>query len=100
MLTGTNTFSSLLSGAGANIPAFQSLFNYVLMAIVWSSVCWYKYGFKAWINMIYKRGWKCKHPLNPSCSSQLIISDFILSFFDVEGNYFTVLGYRYTTILR
>lgn len=26
--------------------------------------------------------------------------DLILSFFDVEGNYFTVLGYRYTTILR
>jgi solute carrier family 35 protein F1/2 len=60
MLTGTNTFSSLLAGAGANIPAFQSLFNYVLMAIVWSGVCWYKYGFKGWANMIYKRGWKCK----------------------------------------
>lgn len=27
------------------------------------------------------------------------LSDFILSFFDVQGNYFTVLAYRYTTIL-
>jgi len=83
MLTGTNTFSSLLSGAEVSIPAFQSLFNYVLMALVWTSICIYKYGLKGFGSMVWKRGWKY----------------LILSFFDVEGNYFTVLGYRYTTIL-
>ncbi|QDS75192.1 hypothetical protein FKW77_008654 [Venturia effusa] len=82
-ITGTNTFSSLLANAGANIPAFQSFFNYVLLNIVWTSVTIYKYGFKGWCNMVKTHGWKY----------------FILSFFDVEGNYFTVLGYRYTTIL-
>jgi solute carrier family 35 protein F1/2 len=43
----------------------------------------YKYGFKGWGKMVWTHGWKY----------------LILSFFDVEGNYFTVLGYRYTTIL-
>jgi solute carrier family 35 protein F1/2 len=60
MLTGTNTFSSLLAGAQVSIPAFQSLFNYVLMAVVWTSICWYKYGIKGWATMVYKRGWKCE----------------------------------------
>lgn len=32
-------------------------------------------------------------------SNLFLSSDFILSFFDVQGNYFTVLAYRYTTIL-
>ncbi|TID15317.1 DUF914-domain-containing protein [Venturia nashicola] len=82
-ITGTNTFSSLLANAGANIPAFQSFFNYVLLNIVWTSITLYKYGFKGWCTMVKTHGWKY----------------LILSFFDVEGNYFTVLGYRYTTIL-
>jgi len=82
-ITGTNTFSSLLAGAGANIPAFQTFFNYVLLNAVWTSVTIYKYGFKGWAKMVYKYGWRY----------------LILSFFDVEGNYFTVLGFRYTTIL-
>ena len=67
----------------ANIPAFQTFFNYVLLNIVWTSVTIYKYGFKGWLHMVRTRGWRY----------------LILSFFDVEGNYFTVLGFRYTTIL-
>jgi len=82
-ITGTNTFSQLLSNEGANIPAFQSFFNYVLLNVVWTSVTMYKYGIKGWGKMVWTHGWKY----------------LILSFFDVEGNYFTVLGYRYTTIL-
>jgi len=82
-ITGTNTFSSLLTGAGANIPAFQTFFNYVLLNAVWTSVTLYKYGFKKWARMVYKDGWRY----------------IIFAFLDVEGNYFTVLGYRYTTIL-
>lgn len=37
--------------------------------------------------------------MGSSCPAADNISDIILSFLDVEGNYFTVLAYRYTTIL-
>jgi hypothetical protein len=80
-IVGTNTFSALLSMDSANIPAFQTFFNYVLLNIVWTSVTIYKYGFNGWLRMIYKDGWRY----------------LILSFCDVEGNYFTVLGFRYVS---
>jgi hypothetical protein len=43
----------------------------------------YKYGIKGWLRLCWTDGWRY----------------FILAFFDVEGNYFTVLAYQYTTIL-
>ncbi|KAF2400826.1 DUF914-domain-containing protein [Trichodelitschia bisporula] len=82
-IVGTNTFSSLLTEAGANIPAFQTFFNYVLLNAVWTTITVYKYGAKGWWEMFKTQGWRYA----------------ILSFCDVEGNYFTVLGFRYTTIL-
>ncbi|KAF7196259.1 putative solute carrier family 35 member [Pseudocercospora fuligena] len=82
-ITGTNTLSTLLSMEGTSIPAFQTLFNYILLNIIYTSLTIYKYGFKGWLKLMYKDGWKF----------------FILAFCDVEGNYFTVLAYRYTTIL-
>jgi len=81
--TSTNTMSTLLVDQGTSIPAFQSLFNYVLMNIVYTGYTFYKYGFKKWCSIVYRDGWKY----------------FILAFMDVQGNYFTVLAYRYTTIL-
>ncbi|KAK3066328.1 hypothetical protein LTR53_017372 [Teratosphaeriaceae sp. CCFEE 6253] len=83
ILTGTNTLSTLLAMAGTSIPAFQSLFNYILLAAVYGGITIYKYGFGGWLRMLRTSGWKY----------------FILAFLDVEGNYFTVLAYRYTTIL-
>jgi solute carrier family 35 protein F1/2 len=82
-ITGTNTLSTLLSMEGTSIPAFQSLFNYILLNLIYTSWTIYKYGFKKWLRLLYTDGWRY----------------FILAFFDVEGNYFTVLAYRYTTIL-
>ncbi|KAK5080822.1 hypothetical protein LTR70_000473 [Exophiala xenobiotica] len=82
-ITGTNTLTTLLFMEGTNIPAFQSFFNYILLNLIYTSYTIYKYGFKGWGKMLYKDGWKY----------------IILSFCDVEGNYFTVLAYRYTTIL-
>ncbi|MCJ1269089.1 hypothetical protein MMC22_008978 [Lobaria immixta] len=79
-LTASNTFSTLLVNEGTSIPAFQNFFNYVLLNIIYTSYTLYKYGFKKYIRVILK-------------------DDVILSFLDVEGNYFTVLAYRYTTIL-
>ncbi|KIW16161.1 hypothetical protein PV08_06212 [Exophiala spinifera] len=82
-ITGTNTLTTLLAMEGTSIPAFQTLFNYVLLNIIYTSYTLYKYGFRKWLNLVIHDGWKY----------------IILSFFDVEGNYFTVLAYRYTTIL-
>lgn len=82
-ITGTNTLSSLLAAEGTSIPAFQTLFNYILLSLIYTSYTLYKYGLKGWCKLIWKDGWRY----------------FILAFCDVEGNYFTVLAYRYTTIL-
>ena len=82
-ITGTNTLSGLLAGEGTSIPAFQTLFNYVLLNLIYTSTTIYKYGFQSWLRLMKKDGWRY----------------FILAFCDVEGNYFTVLAYRYTTIL-
>lgn len=82
-ITSTNTLSTLLAIEGTNIPAFQTLFNYILLNLIYTSYTLYKYGFRGWMKVIIKDGWRY----------------FILAFLDVEGNYFTVLAYRYTTIL-
>lgn len=81
--TGTNTLTTLLQQAGTSIPAFQNLFNYVLLILIYTSLTLYKYGFKKWLRLLWTDGWRY----------------FILAFCDVEGNYFTVKAYQYTTIL-
>jgi len=78
-ITGTNTFSGLLSGLGTSIPAFQLFPNYVLLNIVYSSYTFYVYGPRGYWELLTRRGWKY----------------LILSFLDVEGNYFIVLSFRY-----
>ncbi|TRX98571.1 hypothetical protein FHL15_000645 [Xylaria flabelliformis] len=82
-ITSTNTFSSLLVQNNTSIPAFQSFFNYVLLTIIYLTYTLYQYGFKKFGGILLRDGWKY----------------FILSFLDVEGNYFTVLAYNYTNIL-
>ena len=82
-ITATNTFSTFLVNEGTSIPAFQTIFVYVLLTLVYLPVALYKTGFKPWLRIVWRQGWKY----------------FILSFLDVEGNYFTVLAYRYTNIL-
>ncbi|KAK3372330.1 hypothetical protein B0H63DRAFT_484401 [Podospora didyma] len=82
-ITGTNTFSSFLANMGTNIPAFQSIFVYVLLTLVYLPLTLYWHGYRKWLSIVWRDGWKY----------------FILSFIDVEGNYFTVLAYRYTNLL-
>lgn len=82
-ITGTNTFSTLLATNNVSIPAFQTIFNYILLTLIYLTYTIYKYGFKKWARVMLKDGWKY----------------FILSFLDVEGNYFTVLAYRDTNQL-
>jgi solute carrier family 35 protein F1/2 len=78
-ITSTNTLSTLLANEGTSIPAFQSFFNYVLLNLIYTSYTIYKYGFKRWVRLCVFEGWRF----------------MILAFFDVEGNYFVVLAYRY-----
>lgn len=66
-----------------SIPAFQTLFNYVVLTAIYTTYTIYTYGFKKYFKLLRVDGWKY----------------IILSFMDVEGNYFTVLAYRYTNIL-
>jgi len=82
-LTATNTFTSFLVALGVSIPAFQTLFNYVLLTLVYLPVALYRQGPRRLGRIWLRDGWKY----------------FLLSFLDVQGNYFTVLAYRYTNIL-
>ncbi|KAK4502850.1 hypothetical protein PRZ48_006276 [Zasmidium cellare] len=82
-ITGTNTTTTLLSMEGTSIPAFQTLFNYILLNLIYTTFTIYKYGPKKYGMLLWKDGWRY----------------LILAFCDVLGNYFTVLAYRYTTIL-
>lgn len=59
-ITGTNTLTTLLVIEGTSIPAFQTLFNYVLLNAMYTGYTFYKYGFKKWTKMIMKDGWKCQ----------------------------------------
>ncbi|ODH13705.1 hypothetical protein ACO22_06980 [Paracoccidioides brasiliensis] len=82
-ITSTNTFSQLLSNTGTSIPALQSLFNYVLLNLIFTTYTINRYGFPLWLRTIKTDGWKY----------------IVLAFCDVEGNYFIVLAYKYTTLL-
>ena len=55
----------------------------MLLNIVYSTYTIYRYGFGGYGRFLWHSWWRY----------------IILSFCDVEGNYFTVLAYRYTTIL-
>ncbi|KAF6239697.1 hypothetical protein HO173_002243 [Letharia columbiana] len=76
-ITATNTFSSLLAAQPFSIPAFQTLWNYILLTLVYGSYTIYRYGWKGWIKLMLKDGWKY----------------IILAFLDVEGNYFTLINF-------
>lgn len=81
--TGTNTFTTELALVPWSIPTLQNEFNYILMTLVYTTFTIYKYGFKKFFKLLWMDGWRY----------------ILLSFMDVEGNFFTVLAYRYTTIL-
>ena len=82
-ITATNTFSTFLVNEGTSIPAFQTIFNYALIFVIYCPVALLRHGPRKLGSVVLRDGWKY----------------LILSFLDVEGNYFTVLAYRYTNIL-
>lgn len=105
--TSTSTFTTLLGEEGWAIPTFQTLLNYLLLTAIFTPYTMYRYGLKGWFQLCWRDGWKCMslstlHRIVPNDrTDQLItiLSDIILAFCDVEGNYFIVLAYQYTTML-
>jgi solute carrier family 35 protein F1/2 len=81
--TSTSTFTTLLGDENWAIPTFQTLLNYIVLTCIFTPYTIYRYGFKGWLRLCYRDGWKY----------------IILAFCDVEGNYFIVLAYEYTTML-
>lgn len=81
--TATSVFSTLLVNHGTSVPAFQTLFNYIVLSIIFVPFMLYRYGLKKFFRICLTDGLKY----------------FCLSFMDVEGNYFTVLAYRWTNLL-
>jgi solute carrier family 35 protein F1/2 len=65
-ITGTNTLTTLLVEEGNSIPAFQTLFNYILLNIVYTGYTLYKYGWKKWLHVVIHDGWKCTTPHTPA----------------------------------
>lgn len=61
-ITGTNTLTSLLVQEGNSIPAFQTLFNYILLNVIYTGYTLYKYGWRKWVRLIVHDGWKCTTP--------------------------------------
>ncbi|KAJ5223446.1 solute carrier family 35 member [Penicillium chermesinum] len=81
--TSTSTLTTLLTNHNWSIPTFQTILNYALLNLIFTPYTIYCYGFKGWLKMMLRDGWKY----------------IILAFCDVEGNYFIVLAYEYTTML-
>ncbi|KAF9437081.1 hypothetical protein BGZ76_002047 [Entomortierella beljakovae] len=84
-ITATTIFTTKLA-QGKNpvsIPTTQSFLNYFVLGLVYTSITIYKQGFAGWINIIRSR------------AAYYILFAII----DVEGNYFVVKAYKYTSLL-
>ncbi|WBW75098.1 transmembrane transporter [Schizosaccharomyces osmophilus] len=81
-LTASNTFNGFLSEMG-KVPAFQVFLFYAALTVVYTPYTIYRMGFKKYFEMVLHHGWKY----------------IIFAFFDVEGNYFVVLAYQYTSVI-
>ncbi|KAG0362394.1 hypothetical protein BC939DRAFT_474463 [Gamsiella multidivaricata] len=66
-----------------SIPTTQSFLNYLVLGVVYTSITIYKEGFRGWLEIIRRR------------SHYYILFALI----DVEGNYFVVKAYNYTSLL-
>ncbi|RIA92410.1 DUF914-domain-containing protein [Glomus cerebriforme] len=82
-ITATIVTSGKLAENNANYPTTQTFLTYIALFIVYTPINIYKKGFKGYFNMLKTRWWKY----------------LLLSFVDVEGNYFVVKAYTYTSLL-
>ncbi|CAO3583183.1 unnamed protein product [Absidia cylindrospora] len=83
-ITGTNVCTTKLSNEyGVAAPTTQTFLVYACLAVVYNSYAIYKRGIRGWLLQFWRRG----------------IFYFLLGFVDVEGNYFVVKSYEYTSML-
>ncbi|ODV92679.1 hypothetical protein CANCADRAFT_19577, partial [Tortispora caseinolytica NRRL Y-17796] len=82
-IVATNTFTTYLANSGNSIPAFQSFFNYAILGFFFTPWTIYKYGIRRFGRILLHDGWKY----------------FLFAFADVQGNYFIVKAYQYTSLL-
>ncbi|KAG0278835.1 hypothetical protein BGZ96_002212 [Linnemannia gamsii] len=66
-----------------SIPTTQSFLNYLVLGIVYTGITFYKEGFYGWLQIIRRRG----------------LYYIVFAVIDVEGNYFIVKAYNYTSLL-
>ncbi|KAG0300858.1 hypothetical protein BGZ97_003062 [Linnemannia gamsii] len=66
-----------------SIPTTQSFLNYLVLGIVYTGITFYKEGFRGWLQILRRRG----------------IYYIVFAVIDVEGNYFIVKAYNYTSLL-
>lgn len=82
-ITCTNVTTTELGMRGWALPTTQSMFLYFTLFLVYTPYTIYKYGFKGWVEMVFRDGWKY----------------FILAAADVEANFLVVKAYQYTDLL-
>ncbi|KAF9948367.1 hypothetical protein BGZ72_009711 [Mortierella alpina] len=84
-ITATTIFSTKLAQGETpvSIPTTQSFLNYFVLGVVYTSITLYKKGFSGWLEIMRRR------------SPYYILFALI----DVEGNYFMVKAYTYTSLL-
>ncbi|KAG0323869.1 hypothetical protein BGZ99_002402 [Dissophora globulifera] len=84
-ITATTIFSAKLAQGDnpVSIPTTQSFLNYFVLGLVYTSITIYRRGFRGWIKIMRRR-------------SHYYI---LFAIADVEGNYFVVKAYNYTSLL-
>ncbi|PKY37670.1 DUF914-domain-containing protein [Rhizophagus irregularis] len=82
-ITCTIVTSGKLAEYNLIAPTFQSLLTYIALFLIYTPINIYKKGFRGYLEMLKTRWWKY----------------LILSIIDVEGNYFSVKAYAYTSLL-
>jgi len=82
-ITCTNVTTEELTTGNWQLPTTQTFFLYFSIFIVYTPYTIYRYGFKGWINLLYRDSWKY----------------IILAACDVEGNFLVVKAYQYTNLL-
>ncbi|KAG9322225.1 hypothetical protein KVV02_001965 [Mortierella alpina] len=84
-ITATTIFTTKLAQGDnpVSIPTTQSFLNYFVLGLVYTAVTIYKDGFRGWISMMRRRA----------------VYYMLFAIVDVEGNYFVVKAYSYTSLL-
>ncbi|KAF9184844.1 hypothetical protein BGZ51_003109 [Haplosporangium sp. Z 767] len=84
-ITATTIFTTKLAQAEnpVSIPTTQSFLNYLVLGVVYTAITIYIEGFRGWIMILRRRA----------------LYYMLFAFVDVEGNYFVVKAYKYTSLL-